>query len=1034
MYLAKVSINRPVFMTMVITVFLIFGIISYRSLNTNTTPEVEIPFITIMTIYPGAGPKEIETQISKKLEDAVATVSQIKKLESYSLDGVSIVVLEFELDKDVDVANQEIKDKVDEIVNELPDDAELPIVQKVDLQAFPIIDVVLSGDLSSKQLYELADKQLKDRFSQVKGVARVTLTGGQEREIQVQMDDRTVFENSISLPQMIQILAAHNMDLPSGYFKIDDYEYTVRVEGTFDDLEQIRELEVPTSFGPKKINQFAEVIDGGKNIRERAVYYNNKSKVRDENVVRLSIIKSIDGNVVKVADKIKEELPEIRESLPPGANLEIINDNSTFTKDTRSDTESNIILGIIFTSIILLAFLYDIRSTFIVALSMPTSIIATFMLIDFAGFSMNMMSLMGLSVSVGVLVANSVVVLENIFRHKNLGKDKKEAAYIGTSEVTTAVIAATLTNIVVFVPIANISSMVGQFLRELALTAAFSTIFSLFISFTLTPMLASLILPNKQASNAFTRFFESFESNMRLIYKRMLGYVLKNKIVSLVIVVAGFALFIITSMIYLPRIGNEFMPVIDDGKIKIEVELPTGYNLNETAETLKEIESIVSKRDEVSHIITNLGKSSDLNTGTNLAIMEVHLINANTREYGIMDMVSVFINDLANVPNAKIKVSQLEGVGGPGEPVEFYLLGQELDKLEEYKTQVMENLKDIPGLINVDNSSRSGKPEISVIPIREKMSEAGLTAMDLAITLRAAVEGIESTQYRDLGEEYDIKITLNDESVNTPEKIKNIPIVSMKGTYRIAQVADVKFTTGYTRVLRRDKYKAIQFTGSNAAGYPLGQIIDSVDARLINEDTKRIDLPTGYRFQWSSNAEMMEEMFADLTFAFFLAFLLTYMLLAALLESFTQPVIILLTLPLAFIGVFIALYYTGNTLNLTSMMGLIMLIGIVVNNAILMLDYTNQLRREDEYLPKDALLEACPIKLKPIIMSTSAIILGMLPMALGIGEAGKEMRIPLGVVSIGGLIASTVLTLFIVPAFYYITSRKKVLQSKQIDE
>ena len=1021
MILVKTSINRPVMTTMGILVFLIFGILAYMNLNLNQMPDVEIPFVTVQTIYPGAGPKEIETLVTKRIEDAVSTVSQIESIESFSLDGVSIIIMEFALDKDVDVANQEVKDKVDEILNDLPDASEKPIVQKVDLRAFPIIDVVLSGDLDPRELYQVADNVLKDRFSQIEGVAKVNITGGQEREIRVLLENKDIYQNLISMPQLLQILAAHNMKMPGGYFQIEDQEFTVRMDGEFTSLKELEELQIPTPFGYKKLNQVAVVSDSGKDIRQRTIYFDAEKQFRNENVVRLGIVKSSEGNAVEVANAVKEAMPEIKSSLPAGTSLEIVNDASTFIRATVDDTMSNIILGVLFTSIVLFVFLADIRSTFIVAMTMPTSIISTFLLLQAFGLSLNMMTLMGLSVSVGVLVANSVVVLENVFRHKKGGMDNKHSALIGTNEVLVAVLAATLTNIVVFLPIANMSSIVGRFLRELALAASFATIFSLIYSFTLTPMLASLILPQKltsgKISNWLNKLFTSWDNG----YQNLLTKVLLNKKRALIVIVISFLLFIVSTIVYAPNIGFEFLPKLDDGKIKVEVELPEGYNLYETAEVLKTVEEKLKRHKEVEYMLTNLGKISDLNTGPNMARMDVKLVDEANRDVGMDEMISTFVRDLSDVPNARIVVDYASDMGAGSAPIQFYLQGQDLEVLEEWKNVVIEECKDIPGLINFDNSSRAGKPEITLFPKRDKIAEAGVTVQELALTLRASIAGLESSKYREAGEEYDITVTLNDENVDTPEEVGNIPIVTQTGVvYRISQLADVDYTIGYTKILHRDKYTTIQFTGSPAPGVPLGNVTSEIENRL-----SELEFPPGYKFSWGGNVKMMNEMISDMLFAFILAVLLTYMLLAAILESFLQPFFILLTIPLAMIGVFASLYHTGISFAITSLMAIIMLIGIVVNNAILMLDYTNQLVRDEGMGIKDALVKACPTKLKPILMSTIAIILGMLPMALGIGDAGKEMRIPLGVVSIGGLIVSTFLTLFVIPSFYYVTSKKK---------
>ena len=1022
MFLAKISIERPVLATVGILVFVIFGAMAYFTLNLNLTPDVDIPYVTISTVYPGAGPKEVETLISKRVEDAVSTISQIERVESYSLDGISIVIIQFGLGKEVDVANQEVKDKVDGILNKLPDDAEKPIVQKIDIKAFPIMDVVLSGNMDPRDLYEIADKTLKDRFSQISGVANVNISGGQEREIRVQLDNRVVYENIISLPQLIQLLNAHNMDIPGGYFTLKDQEYTVRLDGEFNDVEALKELELPTAFGPKKVRQFANVTDAGKDIRKRAVYYNNIKKVKDANVVRMSIVKSAEGNIVKVADEVRQSLPDIQSTLPEGCNIEIINDESSYTKSSVSDTMSNIYLGILFTSLVLLLFLHDIRSTIIVALSMPISIISTFLFLQIFDLTLNMMTLMGLSVSIGVLVANSIVVLENIFRFRNMGKSNKEAAYEGTTEVTVAVLASTLTNLVVFLPILNMSSIVGQYLKELAMSASFATVFSLIFSFTLTPMLASKILPKEKKKKG--KIGESIEEVLDKIdayYGRLLEKVVKTKTRSYLTLALTVVLFILVMGFYGPRLGFEFLPVGDDGKIKIEIELPEGYNLDATANIIDEIEKKISNHKEVKHIISNLGQLSDLDIGTNKARMDVQLIDAKEREVSVQEKVSEFVKEFASIANAKIKVDIGTEMGEGGAPIQFFLMGLDLLELEKQKDKIIQKIKDIPGLNNLDHSSRSGKPEITVFPDRKKLSEAGITITELALTLRSAIEGIRSTRYREFGNEYDVTVTLEDESVNTPEKIANITIVSpVMGALRLSQVADVKFTTGFTKILHRDKYITIMFTGSPATGVPLGNVTSEIDKRIAE-----IKLPTGYSVKWGGNVKMMNEMVADMLTAFMIAIILTYMLIAAMLESFIQPIPIMLTIPLALMGVVILMFYTNTSFSITALMGVVMLIGIVVNNAILMLDYANQLVREQYKSPKEALLQACPTKLRPIIMSTLALILGMLPMALGIGDAGSEMRTPLGIVSIGGLLASTVLTLFVIPAFYFVTTKAK---------
>ncbi len=1019
MFLSDISVKRPIMMSMFLIVFVLFGGLAYFGLSLDLMPRVDIPFVTITTIYPGAGPQEIETQISKKLEDAVSTISQIKETKSFSMESVSLVMIEFQLGKDVDIATQETKDKVDAILNDLPDDAEKPIIEKFEVGADPVVDVVLDGNLSRTELFELADKRIKDQFAQVNGVAKVDIVGGQEREIVVELDNKIVAQNILSVPQIAQIVAAENMDMPGGHFTRQSQEYSARLKGKFESVEEMKNLEISTPFGIKKLGKLAKIYDSGEEIRERSTYYDNVAKEGKDNIVLLSIIKSTDGNTVQLAKDIKEIIPEIAETLPAGCNLKIVNDNSVFIESSVEDTLSNIGLGIILTALVLLFFLHDWRSTIIAAMSMPFSIISTFMLMQWAGFNLNIMTLMGLSTSVGVLVANSVVVLENIFRHKGLGLGRKEAATKGTAEIVVAVLASTLTNIVVFLPIASMSSIVGQFFEEFALTVTFATIFSLIVSFTLTPMMASLIIPehsNKKRplSSKLEKLFESWER----LYKRMLEVVIKNKLTSFGTVVLAILMFI-GSFFFASQVGFEFTPKMDEGDISVEVELPQGYSLDQTALLIKEVEEVIVSHDEVKQVLTTLGKVSDTDKGTNLAKVQVKLVDATERNITTDKAASLLIEELSNIPNAIIRVAAQSSAGSGMAPIAFYLQGSDNEKLESFKTNLIEKFKTIPGLINLNTSSRSGKPEITLKPDRDKLSEAGLTVSDLAFTLRAAMEGLEATRFADQGEEYDIRVTMNDESVDSPEKIANLTVVSRKGAYRMAQLADIDFTEGYSKVVHVDKIKSIQFTANVADGFVLGNITNQITS-IIDE----YDLPAGYKIKWAGDARMMNEAMADMARAFLIAIILTYMLLAAILESLTQPFLILGTVPLALIGVFVSLFMTGTNLSISAMMAIIMLIGIVVNNAILIIDYANLLVKEGKGI-KEALLEAAPTKLKPILMSTIAIMLGMLPMAMGIGSAGKEFREPMGIVSIGGLLVSMILTLFVIPALYQLTQRKK---------
>ncbi len=1016
MFLSKLSIERPVMVTMGLLVFVVFGLLAYIGMPLNLMPDVQLPYVVVQTVYPGAGPNEVESQITERVEEAVATVSQIDYIQSYSMESVSIVMIAFEMGKDVDIANQEVKDKVDGIIRDFPDNTEAPVVQKRDITAFPIMDLVLTGNMDGRELYELTDTKLKERLAQIEGVAQVSLTGGAKRQIDVRLSDKIVFENKISIAQLSGILAAQNMDMPAGNFNRGTQEYSVRLKGEFNRIQDLMNADIPTAFGVKKLSQLATVTDGAEEVRSKAIYYNVPKQLQDDNIIKLSITNASDGNVVSIAEEVRKILPKLNKELPKGTSLEVIRDKSTFIKDTVSGTMNNVLMGILLTGLILFLFLHDLRSTLIVGLSMPYSIISTFMLMQIAGFTMNMMTMMGLSTSVGILVSNSVVILENIFRHKDMGNSRKEAADKGTAEITVAVMASTLTNIVVFLPIALMGSMIGQFFKEFALTVTFATIFSLIASFTLTPMLASKIIPQQKHDSKWGLKFDAWFNRFAGLYARFLGFVLKSKKRSFSILGLTLLTLIISAGLA-SFLGMELFPAMDQGNVTINVEMPQGSNLEMTAKTLTEIQNRVAKHKEVLHIATSLGSQGYIDTGTNLASADVKLVDRKDRAYSSLEIADQLTKELSSVPNALIKVSGTASMGRGSAPVEFYLQGQDNERLEQLKKEVTAGIKDIPGLINLDTSTRSGRPELTLYPKRDQLASVGATVYDLAIAIRSSVEGLVSTQYRESGNQYDIKISLDDEAVNSPDKIMNLSVVIYGQSYLVSQLADVRFTPSVNKITHRDRYKTIVFTGDLASGYQLGQIKGEIDKRI-----EQMRLPSGYQVIWGGDAEMMVETFSEMIRTFILAVLLTYMLLAAILESFAQPFLIMATVPLALIGVILSLLLTGLALNIISMMSIIMLVGIVVNNAILILDYVNIKRREG-YSVHDALLEAGEMKLKPIVMSTIAIIVGMLPMALGTGGAGKEIYQPMGIVSIGGLIASTFLTLIIIPAFYYLTSR-----------
>ncbi|HOP05705.1 MAG TPA: efflux RND transporter permease subunit [candidate division Zixibacteria bacterium] len=1010
MILSDLSIKRPIMISMVLIVFLLFGCLAYYALNLELFPDITLPVVTVQTVYEGAGPKEIETQVTKRVEDAVSSISKIDYIRSYSMEGVSYVVIMFEVDKDENVANQEVKDQIDGILNDLPDNSDRPIIQKFDPSGKPVVELVLSGDLPPTELYDLADKILKNRISQTDGVSSVSITGGQEREIRIRMDNRVVYQNSLSLSQIAEYLAGQNLDMPGGYFQQASQDISVRLKGEFTDLDQMRALEIPTGNGFRRLDDMATVTDTGADVRMRTSFFNNIDKKMNDNVVILGVMKSDDGNTVEMAHLIKDNLPELSKLLPDGVSLRLATDDSVFAEDTADDTMSTIFLGIILTALILLLFLHNIRSTIIVGLSMPMSVISTFLLIKISGYSLNMMTLMGLSTAVGILVSNSVVVIENIFTRKQAGDSKAEAASRGTNEVVAAVVAATLTNLVVFLPIANMTSIIGTVYAPFGMTVVYATLFSLLMSFTLVPAMASRILPNKISDGgAFGRWSDNLIKKTEDAYRVSLKWVLANKRNGLAFI--GLATAILIGSFWIGgHVGFDFIPRMDEGDINIEVELPLGYRIEETGALVDQIEQKLRSYDQVEYILTTIGQITQVDQGTNVAKVKVKLIPAAKRKETTDQMVTKFIEDFSIIPNANIRVLAVASIGSGQSPVQLAVTGSDMDTLNVITKRIINRIEDIPGLVGLNTSSREGKPEIALYPDRKKLSDAGITVYELAMTLRGAIEGIIATQYRESGEEYDIRVSLNDDAIDTPEEVENLAVVTQKGTFRLGQLARVVFSQGYSKIDHLDRVKMVMITGNNSTSYALGDITNEIDERIGD-----VYLPAGYHLKWEGNVKLMNETIVDMGRTFIIALILTYMLLAAVLESLTQPLVILATVPLAFIGIFIGLVVSGISMNAISMMAIVMLLGIVVNNAILQLDYTNQLVRKEKKDPTEALLIACPARLRPILMSTLAIILGMLPMALGMGASGREVRQSMGIVSISGLVSSTLLALIIIP-------------------
>lgn len=1017
MFFARIAVKRPVMTTMIVLAFVVLGFFSWQRLVIDLFPDVDFPYVIVTTIYPGAGPNEVETQITKKIEDEVSTISDLKDLESISQENVSLIIMEFELGVDVDIAAIEVKDKVDAIIVDFPEDAEAPVVQKFDFSAEPIIDLAVSSPRPLSEVFQTSKDVIKDHLSRIAGVATVDIIGGREREIQVAVDKRLLKAYGLSLGQIVGAIASENLNIPTGRITEEHKEFTLRLIGEFEELDELRKIRIPLgeNGGSIALEHVAQVFDGFKDQRDL-------SRFNGKPTVGVAIQKRSGANTVETSDGVYAAMEELKEILPPDYSVAVARDNSKFIKDAVKDVTQNIFIGIILTTLFLYLFLHSFRVTIIAAVAMPTSVIATFLLIDFAGFTLNIMTLMAMGITVGILVTNAIVVLENIIRHLDQGKSSDDAAIDGTSEIATAVIAATMTNIVVFTPVAFMSGIVGRFFYQFGLTVVFATLFSLFVSFTLTPLLASKLFRGYKAKQEgdtghrrggplgwFERAWDNFYTSVERLYRGSLQRSLKYRFRLLATVVA-----ILAGAIFLfGFVGGEFMPVLDEGFLTIEVEMPAGSSLNETDRVLQRIESILEELPETVSILSSVGGP---NKGVEDGTIVLKIVPKDQRELGVLDFGNALKPKLATIPDAAIRVSASGGEEDSGSDIEVNITGPDKKVLEALSQEVFDSVSTVRGLSGLKSSLEAKKPEFAFIPDRKELDRFGVSSAEVASALRFGYEGEIASRFRAEDDEFDIRVRYRESDRANVNDFISTEIAAGDYIVPVTQLGDIHRTTSENQILRQDREKLIRIE-ANVASRTLSELVADIQKKVTP-----IEFPPGYRLQYGGMVEFQEESFASIFQALFLAIILTYMVLAGVLESFKHPITVMVTLPLGLVGMSVALFLTGQTINIFSLMALVMLVGIVVNNAILLLDYTAVLRGRG--MPrKEALLEACPVRLRPIIISNLAIAIGMLPQALG--GAGSEFRAVMAIVTMGGVLVSAVFTLYAIPVIYDLIDRGK---------
>lgn len=1042
MWLTRLAINRPVTIWVFLVAIIVLGIYSLGKMRIELQPQVDFPAITINTAYPGAAPDEIETLVSKPIEDAVSGINGVREVRSISQYGISTVVLEFYIGTDADVVFTDVQSKIEAARNQLPKDALSPVINKLDTSSEPVLYISLGSNRSSADLRDLADNILKDRIAAVAGVAAVSVAGGDRREISVALDRGRMDAYGLSLNALVRELQAANLNLPSGRITEGDQEYTVRVLGEFQTVEELRNLKIyiqnrQNPNAPGNVIRLQDIADVHDTVAERTII----TRVNGKDNITLVVQKISDANAIEVSDGVRTVLAKAQKEYPD-LQVAYTFDQATPVKESLTDLRVALYLAIILVVLVVYVFLYNVRGTFIVALSIPTCIFATFIVMYFLGFTVNMMTMLALSLAVGILVDDSIVVIENIYRHLSLGEEPAEAAYNGRSEIGLAAITITMIDVAVFLPVAFMGGVTGQFFRSFGLTVAAATLFSLFVSFTITPMLASRWYRKGEALEEPKGFFRAFDRFYRALeqgYKRVLGWALRHRwAVILMGNGALIGLFVVIGMAASSGknlLPFRFAPSQDQGLIGVRVKLPPDASLQQTDAVVRRIEEVTMSIHDVDYVTTRVGTTSggwagSGDTGPRFADIQITLKEKRALLDSLMfwqkheeelrtrrdEVVANELREkLGQIAGAQIAINVVSGFrgGGFGAPIQIGLSGKDTQTLVHTAEKVKSVIAGVEGIKDPDLSWSSGKPELQIVVDRERATSLGVSASEIALALRTAYEGNTDVKYREYGKEYPIRIQLSAEDRASSSELGNVVVAYKQGVpVRLSDVASIKLAEGPTKIERTNRQRQVMVLANLLPGFTPGNMRINIDEALREQQA----IPPGVTMFWQGENEVMAREGVYMGQALLLAFILVYLLMVALFENWLYPFIIMFSQPQALVGALLGLIVAGSELNIISMIGIIMLVGLVGKNAILLVDYTNTLRRRG--VPRnEALQEAGPVRLRPILMTTIAMVLGMMPIALAIGR-GSEFRAPLGIAVIGGLIVSTLLTLVVIPCMY----------------
>ncbi|MDR0851568.1 MAG: efflux RND transporter permease subunit [Clostridiales Family XIII bacterium] len=1017
MNISKIAVNRPVSAIMLMLIIVSFGLISFTKLPLDLFPKMELPMQVVIVNYPNAAPTEVESMVTRTMERQIATVENLSAMTSYSMDGMSIVLAEFVSGTDMNFAGLDMREKIDMIADYLPDTATKPMVISMNPSMLPISTIYVSGDMDLTELNRLVEDEVLPAIERTPGVASADSFGGRENEIRIEIDQEKLDGYHLTLGAIAQLLSAENISLPSGSVENGSREMIVRTVGDFKSIDDVKDVSIPLPTKETiKLGDVATVV-------EKEKVQTSIGRVNGEAAIGISITKQTVANTVQVSNRLDKVLDDLKEK-HPNLSISVVMNQADFVNESILFVAESAILGCLFAVLICLLFLRSFSSTLIIALSIPTSIIATFILMYAMGLSMNMLSLSGLAVGIGMLVDDSIVVMENIFRHRGDGLPPKDAAILGTREVTMPVISATITKIAVFLPIVFVEGMAATIFKEFSFTIGFALICSLIVALTVIPMLCSRLLNTEELEDKIhlrgrvyrLRPLEAFGRGIdRLIelYTRIVKFSLGHRKT----VVWLCVLLLAVSSALVGIVGGELLPSTDEGAIDITAEVPAGTSLEQTDEIIRQIEDYVANNvDGLESYSVSVGGSSLISLGSSSgSTVSLALVDKNKRDLSAKEVAAKISEDLSGIVGAKIDVSATSqmsmSLGGGG--ISISISGDDFAVLEEIDTDFIAIIDGINGTTNVSGSLEEGNPEVRVIPNRNLASAYGITTYQIAQAMNTSLSGARTTSLKRDGAETDIVISLNGEYGDSIENMKQISIMTQAGQIvHVGDIADVTIANSPSSIERHDQVRMISVTAE-----PTGRDLQSVTADIEKELTK-YRMPTGYTYEIGGEAQELEENFTDLIYALLLSILIIFMILASQFESLIQPLIIMLAIPFALTGAFLAMFLTNTPLSIVGFLGIIMLSGIVVNNSILLIDFINQ-NRNTYGTRNEAVVAAGRFRFRPIIMTALTTCLGLLPMAIGFGSGGELIQ-PMGITVIGGLLFSTVVTLVLIPVIYSI--------------